>query len=146
MIAPRNARQTRRRSALNHAKTRGFLAYCAWLVAALQVVTALHFALVPHAFSAQLTSFVHVHARAEQRAEASRASTSRTKSVRQGDASCAADSCPIGFAGHTLLELARFEVGTSLPALLPSSAPRLSSHVPARARLLLSAPKTSPPV
>ncbi len=146
MIAPRNARHTRRSEAQNRAKKRDFLAFFAWFLVALQLFTALHFALVPHAFGAGLTSFVHVHACAEQSRSACDSKPSATSSLVQGAASCVADSCPIGFAGHSVLELARFELGASLPVALPSSAPALFSYVPARARVLLAAPKTSPPV
>lgn len=145
MIAPRTARQKRRPKAQFRAKNRGFLAFFAWLVVGLQLVTALHFALVPHAFSAQLTSFVHEHARAEHGSESSHL-PAPVAHLHQGSPLCAADSCPLGFAGPSVLELAPFELIAASPAALPSAAPALSTYVPARARLLLSAPKTSPPV
>ncbi len=128
--------------------------YAASLVATclvlLQLVTALHFALIPHGFSAGLNGFVHVH---EALSEGGRSAVAarRLQSSPQGaswvsgSASCAPESCPIGFAGaHSVLfascaASALLELGTAVQAA-PSAGVAL-----ARSRVLLSAPKTSPP-
>jgi hypothetical protein len=115
----------------------------------LQLVTALHFALVPHGFSAGLSGFVHVHA--AERAAPSRLAQLERRSVPApelvgGGASCASDACPLGFAGpHSLLLSASAASALPVPAGEPAPA-RAVRCAPARGRVLLSAPKTSPPV
>jgi hypothetical protein len=115
----------------------------------LQLVTALHFALVPHGFSAGLSGFVHVHA-------AAHAAQSRfaelehlrlpTPELVSGGASCASDSCPIGFAGHHSVLLTASATSALLVTAAQLAPARVGHYVPARSRVLLSAPKTSPPV
>jgi hypothetical protein len=114
----------------------------------LQLATALHFALVPHGFSPGLSGFVHVHA-AERAAQSRFAALERRGSsapeLVSGGASCTAESCPIGFAGHHSVLLS---AGTTSALLATATLPartRTVSYVPARSRVLLSAPKTSPP-
>jgi hypothetical protein len=115
----------------------------------LQLVTALHFALVPHGFSAGLQGFVHVHAAlSEQRASTShaeRAPSSNRPALVSDAASCASESCPIGFAGpHSLLLAAAQGLGLlELASIAPALAP--SRFAVPRSRALLNAPKTSPP-
>ena len=116
----------------------------------LQLVTALHFALVPHGFSAGLNGFVHVHVHAAL--GETRASTSHAERVAAGRpslvsnaASCGAESCPIGFAGpHSVLLAAAQASGLLELAVIARALPALRSAVP-RSRALLNAPKTSPP-
>jgi hypothetical protein len=66
-------------------------AFLAWLVVLLQVVGILHFALVPHAFSATSGGVVHSHGanriEAQQRSE-------RAPALSAGLPACAADLCP----------------------------------------------------
>jgi len=147
MIASRNARRTRHPAAITRGGNRAFPAYFAWFLLVLQVATALHFALVPHAFGTGLVSFVHVeqHVRAEGARLVRPRTPARAREAVQGYASCAADSCPIGFAGHGALELARFELSVALPEPSPSEPPVLHSNGRLRANVLASAPKTSPP-
>jgi hypothetical protein len=128
------------------------LALC---LVALQLVSALHFALVPHSFSAGLNGFVHVHGvRAPATrvdscsALARRAPAAPTPAIDASDASCSGESCPIGFAGHPALLLA----DSDLVGLLAIGLDRDKQRDPgvayfaARNRVLLGAPKTSPPV
>jgi hypothetical protein len=124
----------------------GIFALC---LIALQVVTALHFALVPHAFNSTLSGFVHVHARAAReagRAEALALRTASAPAFEHESVSCVGDSCPIGFAGphSTLIVASRVSALLGFD-LLPALAP-IRAQAPARNRVLLSAPKTSPPV
>jgi hypothetical protein len=115
----------------------------------LQLATALHFALVPHGFSAGLNGFVHVHAALS----AEPASTKRAlhqpsdqPSLVSHTASCSTESCPLGFAGAQSVLLARAGVPSVLElARAPQMA--LSPRAPvSRSRALLNAPKTSPPI
>src|SRR5450432_3427911 len=114
----------------------------------LQLVTALHFALVPHCFSAGLNGFVHEHeAHGEQRVGASQAERvpSGQPSVVSGVATCAPESCPIGFAGpHSLLLAAAQASGLLQLSVVAQALPPARLAVP-RARALLNAPNTSPP-
>ncbi|HEY5374887.1 MAG TPA: hypothetical protein VIK01_14490 [Polyangiaceae bacterium] len=114
----------------------------------LQLVTALHFALVPHGFSAGLNGFVHVHAAfAEQRSGAGHAEhvASQRPSLVSDAASCAPESCPIGFAGpHSLLLASAQAAGLLELAVTAQALPPARFAVPC-GRALLNAPKTSPP-
>jgi hypothetical protein len=116
----------------------------AWGVVLLQLFTALHFGLVPHGFNANLGGFVHVHTPAVQ-ASSNALRPAQRVSVVAGSASCASDSCPIGFAGpvSALLASASLSGLIALPvvvAVQPLERARVD-----RARVLSSAPKTSPP-
>jgi len=123
-------------------------ALVALCLVALQLVTALHFALVPHGFSAGLSGFVHVHAEASHaasRLELGRRTSAAPELVNEG-ASCTSESCPIGFGGHHSALLGGSQA-SALLAHLVASAPALPSpYAASRSRALLSAPKTSPPV
>jgi len=117
----------------------------------LQLVTALHFSLVPHGFGAGSGGLVHLHrARsAEPRRTVEDAATQRAPvrpTLVAGSAACAPDECSLGFSGHTFR--------TPSPSRLSSliwlpKAGQLSARadiVRGRNRALLSAPKTSPPL
>jgi hypothetical protein len=115
----------------------------------LELVTALHFTLVPHNFSAGLSGFVHVHA--AQRAAQSRFAELEHRSLPapelvSGGASCASDSCPIGFAGHHSVLLTASTASALLVTAARAAPARTGHYLPARSSVLLSAPKTSPPV
>lgn len=121
----------------------GFRALVAFAVALLQLVSVLHFTLVPHTFSAALGGVVHVHGGARASAEPKRAP--RTPAIAQSSVSCAVDVCPYADAP-----------GGSLPCDPPSVSgavafgeARLLAKAEARSastrRVFLSAPKTSPP-
>jgi hypothetical protein len=139
------------RSRSSHVKRGAAAHYGASLVASclvlLQLVTALHFALVPHGFSAGLNGFVHVHASLGERLstiQAERAPSDQPSMV-SGAAACAPDSCPIGFAGpHSVLLAAPQASGLLALAVAAQALPPLRLAVP-RSRALLNAPKTSPP-
>ncbi|HTA90698.1 MAG TPA: hypothetical protein VK745_14005 [Polyangiaceae bacterium] len=142
-------------SSLATARARGarsstLLALC---LVALQLVTALHFALVPHSFSAGLNGFVHVHgaraqaSQADSRLELTRRASAAPALVASG-ASCSSESCPIGFAGQHALLLADSGPVSLLAFGLDRHSLRNPSakYFAARNRVLLGAPKTSPPV
>ena len=127
---------------------RALPAYVAWLVTLLQVVGALHFALVPHTFSAALGGVVHVHTEGRARstnAEVARGSE-RTVALVSDAASCSVDSCSVADA----------PAGSVLPSAAVATGRvsfggvrLLGEHgtpVAACRRIFLSAPKTSPPV
>jgi hypothetical protein len=113
----------------------------------LQLVTALHFALVPHGFSAGLNGFVHVHAapgESPQRVDNARALPG-LPSLISGAASCAPESCPIGFSGpHSLLLSPAPATRLLELAVLTQSAP--PAPVSIARSVLLRAPKTSPSI
>jgi hypothetical protein len=117
----------------------------------LQLFTALHFALVPHGFSAGLSGFVHVHAEASRAASARLALERRLErrpapELVSGSASCASESCPIGFAGHHSALLGASLASTLLAQAIAAPRALPTHYVTPRSRALLSAPKTSPPV
>jgi len=136
----------------SHARRGVAARYAASLVARclvlLQLLTALHFALVPHGFSAGLNGFVHVHAApGEQRASTSHAErvASDRPALVSDAASCATESCPIGFTGPHSVLLAAAQASDLLElAVVAQTLPPFRVAVP-RSRALLNAPKTSPP-
>ena len=108
----------------------------------LQLVTALHFALIAHGFNPESSGFEHVHrvlvSRATERAP-------DRPTLVTGASSCAPDACPIGFSGPASVLLARAAAAECI-ALPGISARAVSAPVArCRAQLLLAAPKTSPP-
>lgn len=123
-------------------------AFLALLLTALQLMGALHFSLVRHGYSAALGGVVHVHA------SVARAETKPAAKVRGAQAptatgetpSCGTEQCSAANAPHSVAPL--FE---SLQAgAVAFGAARLLSehaaHAAAPSRVLLGAPKTSPPV
>jgi len=117
-------------------------------IALLQIIGALHFWLVPHAFSAALGGVVHVHAApsSETRALSSGHATAGSgSSIIAGAPGCSTDSCPFADApaGTPLAENpgAAAEVSFGQPVLLAAA----SGSARPRARVLSNAPKTSPP-
>ncbi len=120
----------------------------AWLVTLLQVVGALHFALVPHTFSAALGGVVHVHSEAFARADSGSSVrvAQRTVALVSDAASCSVDSCPLADApaGSVLpgASLATGWVSFGGVSLLGERA----TQAAASRRVFLNAPKTSPPV
>ena len=124
-----------------------FVAACLVL---LQLVTTLHFALVPHGFSAGLNGFVHVHsALHDSRIGAVRdlnaSSHSASSSWVRGSATCAPESCPVGFAGAHSLLFAASMCGALLAMVTVVQLAPAARFALSRSRILLSAPKTSPP-
>jgi hypothetical protein len=119
-------------------------AFVAWLVTLLQVVSALHFALVPHTFSAALGGVAHVHG--EGRARAQPRGEGRAAALVSDAASCTVDSCSVANApaGSVLPRAAMATGSVSFGDVSPLGAP--SARVAASQRIFLSAPKTSPPV
>jgi len=127
-------------------------AFVAWFVTLLQIAGALHFALVPHAFSAALGGVVHVHAvsSAQRAAQADRSPSprreARSASLVADALSCTADLCPTADVPPTSLAgsapVASGWVSFGDARLLGKRAARS----PESQRVFVSAPKTSPPV
>lgn len=134
--------------AIHSGRPRASVALCLVL---LQLLGALHFALIPHGLGADLRGLVHLHrALVAEPRHASDALATQTAPNRPtlvaGFAACAPDACPLGFSGPTSHPVPSSEL-CSLIWL-----PRVSQHVACdriivdRSRALLSAPKTSPPL
>jgi len=118
-------------------------AFAALAVALLQLVSVLHFSLVQHGYSAALGGVVHLHSLARSEAKP----LARGVEVQSAEApSCGAERCSVAsapqspalyfepaIAGHVSFGEARL-LG------------RASARSAAARRVILSAPKTSPPV
>jgi hypothetical protein len=130
---------------------RALFALC---LVALQLLMALHFALVPHGSSAGLGGFEHVRLNAvrspldQERAQAelARKASSQSSEFESGVSACAGDACPIGFAGQPSVLLAADVASAwlSFPRVAASVAPSVPEAP--RSPVSLSARKTSPPV
>ncbi len=116
----------------------------AWFVTLLQVVSALHVALVPHGYSSTLGGVVHVHA-AARAATAVPAPLERGPAVHATSATCSAERCLVADAPQS--SPPRFALLAAGSAAFGDA--RLLSEREARTpeslRSFLSAPKTSPP-
>jgi hypothetical protein len=124
-------------------------AFVAFVVTGLQVLGALHFSLVSHGYSAALGGVVHVHASSLARAEAKSAPRPRSSappSAISGTPACSADLCSAANAPQSVAP--HFEAPDA--GTVPFGDVRLLNElrVSPRAlrRVLLGAPKTSPPV
>ena len=120
-------------------------AFVAWLVTLLQLVGALHFALVPHGFSASLGGVVHVHGKALTQAKQATPSDGQSHAVAGDALSCSADLCtaadtPHGAPPEFSLQLAGMVAFGAVQLIAEPSAIERDSR-----RVFLSAPKTSPP-
>jgi len=120
-------------------------------VVVLQLVSALHFALVPHGFNAGLSGFVHLHRARFAQAERKLRSTvtelpSNRPALVAGVAGCAPDTCPLGFSGSPSRPVAANQLSSLI--WLPAVGAYVSQTgtTADRSRALLSAPKTSPPL
>ncbi|HEX2671286.1 MAG TPA: hypothetical protein VHM25_10470 [Polyangiaceae bacterium] len=116
-------------------------------VIVLQVLSALHFTLVRHGYSAALGGVVHVHesARSAQKS-APKAALPRTAALVAHTPACSTELCPdanapAGAAPHFELLLAGSAAFGAVR--LPSERAACTSE---SRRVFLSAPKTSPPV
>jgi len=117
----------------------------------LQLVGALHFAVVPHGFNAGFSGLVHLHRALAAEPSRSRdsAATQRTPnrpSLVAGSAACTPDECPLGFAGHASLPVSPSQLWSLIWLPRASELVARDCVVSDRARALLSAPKTSPPL
>ena len=117
------------------------------LVVLLQVVGALHFALIQHGYSASLGGVVHFHASAKtEQQPAARALRAPGPALVADSLSCTTDRCPAADAPHGSLPRVELQatgyVGFGEVRLLAEGC----AHSPESRRLFLSAPKTSPPV
>jgi hypothetical protein len=130
-----------------------FRAFVAWLVTLLQIAGALHFALVPHAFSVALGGVVHVHAVTRPHAAAPRTERAASPNHESGGASlvaallsCAVDLCPTAdVPASSLLGSASAATGWVSFGNVRLLGERAACS-PEAQRVFLSAPKTSPPV
>jgi hypothetical protein len=116
----------------------------------LQLVTALHFTLIPHGFGAGLGGLVHLHrALAGQREHAAKSGASQQTPHRHtlvsGIAACAPEACPLGFSGPASTPVRPSQLCSLI--WLPAAREQGSRNLVVfdRDRALLSAPKTSPP-
>lgn len=132
---------------MNRAPALKLLPACvAWFVTLLQVVGALHFALVPHGYSAALGGVVHLHAAPRAQAPAVESGLAEPgPAVHADSASCLADRCPVADAPQSspprFALLAAGNVSFGEVRLLGERSTRVSDSL----CLFLSAPKTSPP-
>lgn len=116
----------------------------------LQLVTALHFSLVPHGLNARLTGLVHLHralsaesGRALERVATEQAPNRPT--LVAGIAACAPEECPLGFSGHSARPVSPSQLSSLI--WLPQASELVAREQVAsdRSWALLTAPKTSPP-
>jgi hypothetical protein len=124
------------------------LAFAAWLVTLLQLVGILHFALIPHAFSAALGGMVHVHtsSSASSAHSSERVHAPGTAALVSETASCSADLCPTSDVPpssslHTASTVTGFVSYGSVRLLSEREVASVDAE-----RVFPSAPKTSPPV
>jgi len=115
------------------------------LLIALQIVGALHFTLVRHGYSAALGGVVHVHASAAAEKTRPKTAGPRTTAVASDVPACAAERCPDANAPHgsapQIELLAAGSIAFGQARLLAESTGFSSESL----RVILSAPKTSPP-
>ena len=118
-------------------------AFVALAVALLQLVGALHYSLVQHGYSAALGGVVHLHARA---AAKSRARVAQVALVSAEAPACGAELCSVASAPQS--PALYFEAAVAGHVSFGQA--RLLGRALARSagarRVILSAPKTSPPV
>jgi len=144
---PRSATVSGRFRPSKQPRTRAFRAVLAWFLVALQLALSLHFALVPHRLGAELGGFGFVHVDGHGLTETSKPSAlpRGARAFVQGSASAASDPCSLGFAGLSTVLFARPALTCLLAREAHPSLAEPSAISFARCRLLLSAPKTSPP-
>jgi hypothetical protein len=121
-------------------------ALVAFLIALLQLASALHFTLVPHTFSAALGGVVHVHDDSGARLQPRAMARSARSQLVPGAPACAPELCPFADAPHGSLP----SVAATISGAARFGAPSLLGEADARTadtrRVFASAPKTSPPV
>ena len=120
--------------------------FLALLLTSLQVIGALHFSLVRHSYSAALGGVVHVHASAHAEAKPAKVRGSQAPTATSDTPSCSADLCAAANVPHSVAP--QFE-SRDAGAVAFGAARLLSERaacVAAPSRVLLGAPKTSPPV
>lgn len=123
-------------------------ALVALVVTLLQLVGALHFSLVRHTYSAALGGVVHVHtSRARPRSSpAERVRESQAPSATSGTPACSADKCAAANAPQsTAPHFESLDAGAVAFGGAALLSERPASFAALR-RVLLGAPKTSPPV
>ena len=119
----------------------------AWLVMLLQLISALHFALVRHGYSAAQGGMVHAHQKVRAQAQLSDPAPRRHALRVVADSSwCAGDRCPVADAAHSSAP----HIESWCDAQVSFGEVRLLAErraLAAKSRgLLRQAPKTSPPV
>jgi hypothetical protein len=116
----------------------------------LQLVSVLHFALVPHGFGAGLRGLVHLHrvlgveSKQVSWGRGTQQAPNRPTLVA-GVVSCAPEACPLGFSGHTSTAVSPSQLSALIWLPQAGELVSLAHGVWGRSRVLLSAPKTSPP-
>ena len=131
---------------MNRAPAFKLLPACvAWFVTFLQVLGTLHFALVPHGYSAALGGVVHLHSAPRVSVANAVRTPQPGPAVDADSASCLADRCLV--ADVPQHSPPRFAL--SLSGVVSFGQVRLlggdTACVSEARRLFLSAPKTSPP-
>ena len=117
----------------------------ALVVTLLHLVGALHFALVPHGYSAALGGVVHLHRASQQAPGQPQRRAPVTRTLSADSLSCASDRCPAADAPHgSLAQLELLAAGLVAFGDVRLLAER-DAHSPTSRRMFLSAPKTSPP-
>jgi len=117
----------------------------------LQLVSSLHFALVPHGFGSDLNGLVHLRRtlttdQLDERAQSATQPAPGRPSLVAERASCEPEACPLGFSGP-LARLAPASDHSLLTWLSSSQSPVAhTGGIISRSRALLDAPKTSPPL
>jgi hypothetical protein len=117
----------------------------ALLVTLLHLVSALHFALVPHGYSLALGGVVHLHRASQRTPEQMPQAGARASALSADSRSCTPDRCPAADAPHG--SVPRVELLAA--GLVAFGDVRLltdrGAHAHPSRRVFLSAPKTSPP-
>jgi len=120
-------------------------------VVLLQLLSSLHFALIPHGFGGHSGGLIHLRGTAASKSvRALNSSATRpapeSPALVSRIASCEPEACPLGFSG----QLSRPFLGSALSQIICLPAPHLlaggTGLTVSRSRSLLSAPKTSPPI
>jgi len=136
-------RERRRAPVSNRALATVFGALVAWLVAGTHLASTLHFALISHRICAAHGELEHAHAHAVPSAN-----DSTTTAAWRDSGEAEHEHCTLAGTPREELSLAapaRFAIAPA-PRVETTSIARAKAKHPARATLLLFAPKQSPPV
>ncbi|HKO47861.1 MAG TPA: hypothetical protein VJV79_09060 [Polyangiaceae bacterium] len=126
----------------------GIVALC---VVLLQLVNTLHFALVPHGFGAGLGGFVHLHRALTAEPERASSSVAGQPAANRptfvaGIATSASEACPLGFSDPPSRPVPPSQLSSLIWLPLATVHVSRAQIEIDRHRVLLSAPKTSPPL
>jgi hypothetical protein len=118
----------------------------ALLVTLLNLVGALHFALIPHGYSAVLGGVVHLHPASQQAPRQILRRAAATPALSADSVSCVGDRCPAADAPHGSVAQVELLMTGSVAFGDVRLLAEPSARSPGSRRVFLSAPKTSPPV